>query len=203
MLETVLTARNCSVKTKITVKSCVAAGVVALAVILPQIVHAALGQPGGVQWLPMYLPVLLGGCLLGYRWGAALGVASPLISFLITSLWHQPMPAAARLPFMMVELAVFATVAGLFEKKIAENGWMAFPAVLLGAVSGRTVFMLTVLIFQKVSTLKPQMIWEQIQKGLLALVLQAVIVPFIVMGVGKLLAMEKKQSGDDTPSDHV
>ena len=65
MLESVLARRGASLKVKITVKSLVALGVVALAVLLPQLVHLAAGASGGVRLLPMYLPVLLGGCLLG------------------------------------------------------------------------------------------------------------------------------------------
>lgn len=187
MLENVLVKKNCSVKVKLTVKSLVAVGIVALAVILPQLVHLAAGQAGGVQWLPMYLPVLLGGCLLGWAWGLGIGIASPVASFLITLAFGTPMPAAARLPFMVAELAVFALVAGLFSKKIAKNGWLAFPAVLLAQVSGRTVFMLLALIFQTVTPFTPAMIWSQIQTGLLGMVLQAVIVPFAVLGLKMLL----------------
>ncbi|MDE7181623.1 MAG: hypothetical protein K2O41_01145, partial [Clostridia bacterium] len=119
MIESVLAKKNYSAKTKITVKSLISAGLVALAVILPQIIHAAFGSAGGVQWLPMYLPVLLGGCLLGWTWGLGVGIASPVVSFLITLAFGNPMPAAARLPFMIAELAVFAAVSGLFTEKIA------------------------------------------------------------------------------------
>lgn len=187
MLENVLVRKNISLKMRITIKSFVSVGIVALAVVLPQLVHLIAGQPGGVQWLPMYLPVLLGGCLLGWAWGLGIGVASPIVSFLITSVFGNSMPALARLPFMVAELAVFAAVAGLFSKKIAENGWMAFPAVLLAQVSGRAVFMLSVIVFQSVTPFTPSVIWSQIQTGLLGMVLQAVIVPFIVMGLRQLL----------------
>ena len=193
MIENVLTRRNCSVKTKITVKSSISVGIVALAVVLPQLLHLALGTSGGIAWLPMYLPVLLGGCLLGSIWGLGIGVASPVVSFLITLAFGNPMPAAARLPFMIAELAVFAAVSGAFSKKIAENGWMAFPAVLLAQVSGRTAFMLLVLIFQSVTPFTPAMIFVQIQTGLLGMVVQAVIVPFIVMGLRLVL---NKQDND-------
>ena len=187
MLENVLVRKNISLKMRITIKSFVSVGIVALAVVLPQLVHLIAGQPGGVQWLPMYLPVLLGGCLLGWAWGLGIGVASPIVSFLITSVFGNSMPALARLPFMVAELAVFAAVAGLFSKKIAENGWMAFPAVLLAQVSGRAVFMLSVIVFQSVTPFTPSVIWSQIQTGLLGMVLQAVIVPFIVMRLRQLL----------------
>lgn len=187
MFENVLTRKNYSLKVKITIKSLVSAGLVVLAVILPQVLHVALGQAGGVQWLPMYLPVLLGGCLLGAAWGLGIGIASPIVSFLITLAFGDPMPALARLPFMVAELAVFAVISGLFTKKISANAWLAFPSVLLAQVAGRAAFMLLVLIFQSVSQLTPALIWSQIQTGLLGMVLQAVLVPFAVMGLKKLM----------------
>ena len=191
MLESILARKGVSVRTRITVKSLVAVGVVALAVLLPQLVHLAAGASGGVRWLPMYLPVLLGGCLLGTWWGLGVGLVSPLASFAITFAMGSAMPAAARLPFMMAELAVFAAVSGLFSKKIAENGWMAFPAVLLAAVSGRAFFLLLAVIFQNIAPFTPAMIWSQIQTGLLGLVLQAVLVPFIAMGLRVLINRDK------------
>lgn len=69
----------------------------------------------------------LAGCLLGVRRGLGVGIASPLFSFAVTSLAGNAMPAAARLPFMIAELAMFAVVSGLFSKKIYENGWAGFP----------------------------------------------------------------------------
>ncbi len=192
MIESVLAKHNAKLGTKITVKSLISVGVVALAVLLPQLVHLIAGASGGVQWLPMYLPVLLGGCLLGWKWGLGVGVLSPLVSFAITSLTGNAMPAASRLPYMMAELAVFAAVSGLFSKKIAENGWMAFPAVLLAQVSGRAVFLALAAIFQGVSALSAAAVWSQTQAGLLGMVLQAVLVPFIAMGLRALLLRDKE-----------
>jgi len=191
MIETVLTRKNSSLKTRITVKSLISAAVVALAIILPQVVHAVYGQAGGVKFLPMYLPVLIGGCILGWKWGLLTGIISPLLSFVITSAFASPMPALQRLPFMMAELAIFAVVSGAFSEKIAKDGWYAFPAVLLAAVAGRAAFMLLVVVFQTLTPFTPAMIWSQIQTGLLALVLQAVIVPFIVMGLRLALLGDK------------
>lgn len=193
MIDNVLTRKGASLKVKITVKSIVSLGIIALAVALPQLVHLAVGAQGGVRWLPMYLPVLLGGCLLGWAWGLGIGALSPVVSFLITSAFGNPMPAAARLPFMIVELAVFAVVCGLFSDKITKNAWMAFPAVLLAQVAGRSVFMLSVWIFQSVTPFTPAVIWSQIQTGLLGLVLQAVVVPFMVMGLGALLIKDENE----------
>ena len=67
MIESVLRAKNVKTSIRLTVKTLVSAVIVVLAVALPQLVHLVAGAAGGVQWLPMYLPVLLGGCLLGWR----------------------------------------------------------------------------------------------------------------------------------------
>lgn len=192
MLENVLVKRGCPLKVRLTVKSLLSVGLVALAVVLPQIVHAVFGAAGGVTWLPMYLPVLLGGCLLGTAWGLGIGIASPLVSFAVTFAFGDPMPAAARLPFMVAELAVFAAVSGSFTKKIAQNGWAAFPAVLLAQIAGRATFMLLVVAAQSFSSLAPQMVWAQIQTGFVGMILQAALVPFMVMGLRALLNRDKE-----------
>ena len=190
MFENALTMRNVSYGTKITYKTLVSAGLVALAVILPQLVHLALGQPGGVKWLPMYLPVLIGGCMLGAKWGLAVGVLSPLVSFMITSAMGNPMPMAARLPFMMAELAVFALVSGLFTNKIAKNGLWAFPAVILAQVTGRAVFLGLIALTQSMTNFTVPMIWSQIQTGFIGLLAQALIVPVIIIGLRKLMVKD-------------
>ena len=150
MIESVLTKKQISFKTKITIKSLVSIAIVALAVGLPQLVHLFAGATGGASWLPMYLPVLLGGCLLGTLWGLGVGVASPIVSFLITLAAGNPMPTLERLPYMVVELAVFAMVTGMFSKQIIKNDAFAFLAVILAFVFGRATFVLTAAILQPV-----------------------------------------------------
>ena len=191
MLENILTLRQVSNRGKITCKTLVSLGLIALAVALPQFVHLALGQPGGVRWLPMYLPVLIGGCLLGARWALAVGVLSPLVSFLLTSLAGDAMPAAARLPFMMAELAVFAAVSGLFSKRIAQNSLWAFAAVLAAQIAGRAVFLSLVALFRAFIPFTPSQILSQIRTGLPGLLAQLVLVPLAVILLGALLAREK------------
>ena len=169
LIETVLERKRAKAGVRLTVKTAVAALVVALAVALPQIVHLVAGASGGVRWLPMYAPILLGGCLLA-------------------------MPAAARLPYMIAELAVFAAVSGAFSKLIVRNAWAAFPAVLLAEVAGRAVFLTLAAIFQGVSSLDAATVWSQSQSGLLGMVLQAVVVPAIVIALRAALLSDSKKS---------
>lgn len=191
MLDTALTKRSASLRVKITCKTLVSLGLIALAVALPQLVHLALGQPGGVQLLPMYLPVLMGGCLLGARWAVAVGALSPVVSFLLTSLAGNPMPALPRLPFMIAELTVFALVAGLFSKKTAQNGLWAFPAVIAAQIAGRAVFLGAVALFQGAAPFTVPMIWSQILAGLPGLAIQAVLVPLVIIALRAVLVRDK------------
>ena len=181
MLENALTRKNVTAKKRLTLNAALSAGLVALAVLLPQIVHIAMGQPGGIQLLPMYLPVLMGGCLLGCKWAVAVGVLSPVVSFALTSLAGSPMPALPRLPF------IFAAVSGLFSKKIYENGLWAFPAVILAQLSGRAVFLGLVAVFQGVVPFTTEMIWSQILTGMTGIAVQAVLVPLIIIAIRAIL----------------
>lgn len=190
MLQNVLVQRQSTVQKRVTLSAVLSVGLIALAVILPQIVHLALGQPGGVQLLPMYLPVLLGGCLLGWKWALTVGILSPVVSFAITLLIGEAMPAIPRLLFMMAELAVFALVSGLFSKKIYENGLWAFPAVILAQLVGRVVFLGMVAIFQSVAPFTVEMIWGQICAGWIGLLIQAVLVPIIIITIRALLVKD-------------
>ena len=190
MLQNVLVQRQSTIQKRVTLSAVLSVGLIALAVILPQIVHLSLGQPGGVQLLPMYLPVLLGGCLLGWKWALTVGILSPVVSFAITSLIGEAMPAIPRLPFMMAELAVFALVSGLFSKKIYENGLWAFPAVILAQLVGRVVFLGMVAIFQSVAPFTVEMIWGQICAGWIGLLIQAVLVPIIIITIRALLVKD-------------
>lgn len=193
MIENALRSRQVSFKLGITVKALISAGIVALAVLLPQLAHLALGEQAGMRFLPMYLPVLLGGCLLGWQWGLGIGLLSPLVSYLITAAAGSPMPALARMPFMMAELAVFAVICGVFSDKIAKNGLMAFPAVLLAQLGGRSVFLLSAAAFSGVSPLNAAMVWGQIQTGFAGLLIQAVLAPVIIIGLKAF--MDKSGSG--------
>lgn len=138
MLESILTQRNVKTKTKIAIKSIVTVGIIALAVGLPQLVHLVAGAQGGMIWLPMYLPVLIGGCLLGKWWGLGIGIASPLTSFLITLAGGSPMPTLERLPFMVAELAVFGLVTGLFSKKDCREQMDGISSSIIRTICRKT-----------------------------------------------------------------
>lgn len=159
---------------------------VVLAIVSPFIAHVAFGNASGVRWLPMYYPVLLSGLLLGSIYGSVVGAVSPIISFILTSIVGTPMPTLARLPFMVVELAIFGAVSGAFSTLVYKKSYMAFPVVLLTEVVGRGVFLVLVAIFNRVTTFTPFVIWTQIKMGWPGLLFAFIMVPCVVMLVSFL-----------------
>jgi thiamine transporter ThiT len=105
----------------------------ALCVVVPMAFHSI--PNAGSVFLPMHIPVLLCGMICGCPLGLICGLIGPLLSSLITA-----MPAAAVLPGMMVECAVYGCVSGLLLRYIRTGSRYAdlylslVPAMLLGRV---------------------------------------------------------------------
>ena len=174
-----------------TVKSAVALSVILAALILPQIVHAAAGASGGAEWLPMYLPVIIGGAVLGFKWGLAVGVLSPIVSYLITSAAGAPMPALLRLPYMIVELGIFAAVSGAFSAAVVKRKSLAFVAVALAFVLGRGAFLLAAYMFESISVLSFSMAVSQVEAGIHGVILQLFVAPAAIALTASVLSREK------------
>lgn len=160
-----------------------AALLLAMGVLLPQVFHLLGGAATGGTFLPMHIPVLMGGLLLGPHWGLALGVTCPLLSSLLTA-----MPPAARLPFMLVELAVYGLVAGLLSRRNC-NLWVA----LLGAqIAGRLAYALVLWAGQGLFSLNfpPALtVWTALLTGLPGLVVQWVFVPSLVLLTRRVVSL--------------
>ncbi len=181
MLDAVL--RRYKVSVRISVKGAVSVLLIVLAVALPQFGHF-FGKEFSATYMPMYAPALLAGCLLGYGWGLGVGILSPVISFGFSSLFlSSVMPTASRLPYMILELALYGLICGLFAKKIEKNAFVAFPVVALAQVSGRAVYVIYNLIAGR-SFLE---LWASVQTGLLGLYIQLILVPLIVIVLAKLI----------------
>ncbi len=178
MIDAVL--KKLSAPARLTVKGAVAIVLAALAVGLPQIVHIIGGAQAGSVWMPMYLPVVLAGCLLGWHWGLLVGVLSPIVSFGITSLAAaSAMPALERLPYMTLELAAFGAVSGAFVPLMKKNVCAAFPAVLAAQVAGRSAYV----VYNLIAGRSFASLIASAQTGLVGLYLQLIIVPLVVVGV--------------------
>lgn len=116
-----------------TKKSTICAICIALCTVLPLMLHGV--QDAAKVLCPMHLPAFLCGLVCGWRFGLFCGLTGPALSCLLTS-----MPAAAYLPSMMIELAIYGGVSGLLMEHIRTGSTYAdlyisqITAMLLGRI---------------------------------------------------------------------
>lgn len=104
----------------------------ALAVLLPMGFHA-FGMAGRM-FLPMHLPVLLAGFLVGPLAGVVVGALAPVLSFLLTG-----MPPSYAVPLMSLELPMYGLIAGLGYRNLQLNIYISLIAAM---IVGRLMFAL-------------------------------------------------------------
>ncbi|MGH8016455.1 MAG: ECF transporter S component, partial [Candidatus Zixiibacteriota bacterium] len=102
----------------------------ALAVLLPIGFHQ-LGASGRI-FLPMHIPPLLAGFLLGPLSGIIVGVLAPGLSHLLTG-----MPPAYAVPLMSLELPMYGLVAGMTYDRLRLN---IYVSLVLAMIVGRIMF---------------------------------------------------------------
>ncbi|MDP2870920.1 MAG: ECF transporter S component [Bacillota bacterium] len=100
----------------------------ALGLALPALVHM-VGM--GRVLLPMHLPILLAGFVVGPGMAALLGVVTPLLSAVLTGMPALIPPVAQA---MAVELAVYGFVTGVLYR---HTRWHVIPCLVAAMVTGR------------------------------------------------------------------
>jgi len=160
---------------------------ISIGVILPICFHSIPGA-GGVL-LPMHIPVLMCGLLLGAPYGLICGILTPLLSSLLTG-----MPPMAVLPGMMIELAVYGSVSGLtshflkIDNELLRLYAALLSAMLLGRIAGGAV---NALIFRAGDYSMQIWMSTYFVTGLPGIVIQLGAIPSIVatMRKAKLVAL--------------
>lgn len=100
---------------------------VALGILLPQAFHV-FGQDAGRMFLPIHLPVLMAGLVLGAECGGIVGMLVPVLSSVLTG-----MPPVPLVYFMLFELVPYGVFTGIFIRKY--NVYISLVlAMLLGRV---------------------------------------------------------------------
>jgi len=108
----------------------------AMAVLLPIAFHSF--GAGGRVFLPMHIPVLLAGFLVGPLGGLIVGILAPGLSYLLTG-----MPPTYAVPLMSTELPIYGLVAGITYQRLRLNIYLA---LLIAMVFGRIMFGLSLFI---------------------------------------------------------
>ncbi|MGN0641909.1 MAG: ECF transporter S component [Huintestinicola sp.] len=159
---------------------------IAMAILLPQAFHLTSIPQSGKIFLPMHIPVLLGGFILGPVFGMVIGAVSPAISSLLTG-----MPDSARMPFMVAELAGYGLFSGLLYRipKLHDMGIAGRYITLIGAMAaGRLIYALTLFIaaeFMGIPCGGPIAAVTALVQGIWGIVIQLAIIPPVVTALEK------------------
>ncbi|SHE52168.1 ECF transporter S component [Caloramator proteoclasticus] len=151
----------------------------ALGLLIPSIFHMS-GLPGNV-FLPMHIPVLLCGFILGEKYGALIGFVTPFLSSILTGM--PPIyPVAVAMAF---ELATYGFISGYLYKKIRVNLFVSLiSAMLLGRiVSGAANYILLTSMGKKY--VLNMFITASFVKCIWGIIIQFIVIPFVVKMIEK------------------
>ena len=159
----------------------------ALGIIIPQAFHVIpVANTGGV-FLSMHIPVILCGYFAGGMYGALVGIMCPILSFLFTG-----MPNAARLPFMICELAIYGLAAGIAYKVLEKmNKTMRiYVTLIITMLCGRIAYFFGIVVAVYILGMKELSVGAVIGAvvlGVPGIIIQLVLIPAIVFAVDKML----------------
>ncbi|WP_064505536.1 ECF transporter S component [Defluviitalea phaphyphila] len=154
---------------------------IALGVVLPQVFHIFGGKEAGSLLLPMHIPVLLAGFIVGYKYGFYVGILTPILSHFITGM--PPISPVPILPMMIFELATYGLVSGILYQKLKQNLFVSlFGAMITGRIAYAIVMWGLINIFG-ISFPAGMSIITSVTSGIPGIILQIILIPSIVQGL--------------------
>ncbi|HWR40446.1 MAG TPA: ECF transporter S component [Patescibacteria group bacterium] len=159
---------------------------VAIAVVLPIFFHW-LGVAGSV-FLPMHIPVLLAGLIMGTRTGFLTGLVSPFISCLLTGM----PPLWPVLPIMTVELMTYGAVAGYLRRRHYLAHWLALVGAMTAGrlAAGAAVWLLSMTLQLPI---KPEVyVVTALVTGVPGVFIQLLFLPLLASKLEKISGLRKE-----------
>ena len=161
---------------------------IACGLLLPLAFHS-FGM-GGRTFLPMHLPVFMGGLLLGWLPGLIIGALTPVLSSLLTGM----PPLIPSLPMMFVELALFGLVSGYLYHDKRKNIYFALiTAMIVGRLGAAFVLML----FSDILGIRLHpltYVAATFMTGLAGVIFQIVFIPVLVKRLEHIFSYEVHKS---------
>lgn len=153
-----------------------------IGIVLPRIFHVLAGSSAGATFLPMHIAVLISALAFGAISASIVAGSSVIFSYLLTG-----MPSIDRLPYMLIELLIYAILLSLFNKKF--NSYISLIAtIILGRVLYAVILFIAINIFG-LPTYGISVI-ESIKVGLPGLAIQLMCVPFIAKIINERLKLK-------------
>lgn len=148
-----------------------------IGVALPRIFHILAGESAGATFLPMHIAVLIAALTFGTISSTIVAGSSVVFSYLLTG-----MPSIARLPYMLIELVIYAVILSLFNKK-----FNSYISLILTIVLGRVLY--AGILFASVNILGLSSygisVIESVKMGIPGIIVQLICVSFIASSLKK------------------
>ncbi|TJX13445.1 ECF transporter S component [Tissierella creatinini] len=165
---------------KITTKELVLSGLLlAAGLVLPMVFH--MFSMTGPVFLPMHIPVLIGGMLLPPAFALLLGVITPVMSSILTG-----MPVVFPMAIIMAfELGTYALSASIATRKLKLNPLLS---LIIAMIVGRIIAGLVVSVLVQLFGVKMDPIMYvkgAIVTGLPGLMIQIVFIPTLIYALKK------------------
>lgn len=159
---------------------------IALGIVLPIVFHA-FGKAGNVL-LPMHIPVLIAGMLLSPSYALMIGMVTPILSSVLTSM----PPLMPMLPIMVFELGTYGFIAAIMIKRYKVSVIVALlVSMVIGRlVAGLVVYLMTTLFLVKMPS-PIAFVTGAVATGLPGIVIQLILVPVVVYAIEKSKIIEK------------
>ena len=148
-----------------------------IGIALPRIFHILAGASSGATFLPMHIAVLIAVLVFGALSGSVVAGSSIVLSYLLTG-----MPSLARLPYMFIELLIYAFLLSIFNQRF--NAYLSLMAtIVFGRIlySGVLLFAIHILGLQTYGI----SVIQSIQTGLPGIAIQLICVPWIAQRIKK------------------
>ncbi|WP_353093471.1 ECF transporter S component [Tissierella praeacuta] len=165
-------------------KLVIAGVLLAIGIIIPLIFHAT-GIPGNV-FLPMHIPVLLGGFLLPSYLALLLGILTPILSSLLTG-----MPPLFPMAVIMVfELGIYGLVASILYRKLKLPSVISLVLSMVAGriMAGLVVFILAAFFAYQMDPIT--FIIGGVTTGIPGIVIQLILIPSLVYSIMKYTTLD-------------
>ena len=148
-----------------------------IGIALPRIFHVLVGPTAGQTLLPMHIAVLMAALIFGGISSSIVAGSSVIFSYLLTG-----MPNLARLPYMLIELVIYAVLLSVLNKKF--NSYISLIAtIILGRILYAGVLFVAInglgLPTYGISVI------DSIVTGLPGIAIQLAIIPFLAKTIKK------------------
>lgn len=148
-----------------------------IGVALPRIFHVLAGTSAGATFLPMHIAVLIAALTFGITSSTIVAGSSIVCSYLLTG-----MPSLARLPYMLIELVIYAILLSVCNKK-----FNSYISLIVTIILGRVLYAGVLAVAINVLGLPTYgiSVIESIKVGLPGIILQLAFVPVIAKAIKK------------------